>query len=129
MGATGAANDEGGGDGNIADGQFRVLDAFKHCGHGNHADAWAVLVDGGEWDGEEAGIFDVVHADDTDFFRDADSEGDKGLHEAGGGEVVGADDGFRAGMSRSRRTRALSSGLPRQTGSCSGTAENLRIAS
>jgi hypothetical protein len=54
-------------------------------------------VDGGEGDGEEAGVFDIVHADDADLFRDTDSESDEGLHEASGGEVVCADDGFRAG--------------------------------
>ena len=85
MGTAGAADYEAGGDGYVADGELGMLDAFEHGGHSDHADSGAVLVDGGEGDGEEAGVFDVVHADDTDFFWDSDAEADEGLHEAGGG--------------------------------------------
>ena len=54
-------------------------------------------MDGGEGNWEQTRVAHVIHAYDLDVFRDADSEGEQNLHQAGSGQVVGADDCVRPG--------------------------------
>ena len=98
MGAAGFADYGVGLEEDVAGGEVGVLEALEHGGHGHGADVGAVLVLGGERDGEEGGVLDVVDADDADVLGDADAFGGETGHDAGCGEVVGADDAVGAAL-------------------------------
>ena len=65
-------------------GALGLAHAGEHESHGGFADLAAVLVDGGERDGEKFGIADVVDADDADDLGHAHAELDERAHEARG---------------------------------------------
>lgn len=76
----------------VACGEVGFFQSLQHGGDGHSTDVGAVLMLRSERDREQACILDVVDADDADLFGDANSTSCETLHDAGGGDVVGADD-------------------------------------
>ena len=82
----------------VSCGEIRILDTLQHGCHRHRTNIRAILVLGGQRDGEKTRILHVIDANDPHLLRHAHSLACKTRHHSGCDEIVRTDDGFRPAL-------------------------------
>ena len=80
---------------NVARRKFRIPQPLQHRRDSCHAHSGAGLMNGGQRNRQEAGVFDVIDAHHTDFVRHADAEFIQSFQQVRRREIVRANETIR----------------------------------